>query len=127
QVSRRFIRQDPIRFVDQRSGDRHPLLLSAGQLGRKRISLVGQTHFFKEAFRPFLFVEGNPSSKQGDHHVFQSGQSRKQVKLLKNKADPLKTKIRQLLPLQIGKIHTVEPDDPVGWPVQGADQTQQSG
>ncbi|GJM76524.1 hypothetical protein HMSSN036_87400 [Paenibacillus macerans] len=40
QASRRFVGQHQRRIVDQRPDDRHPLLLTAGQLGRQMAAAV---------------------------------------------------------------------------------------
>ena len=45
QVARRLIGQDDIRTVDKRTDDGDATLLTSGELGRKRVCLVGQTNF----------------------------------------------------------------------------------
>ena len=89
EVAGGFIGQDKCWIVDQRPGDGHPLPLPAGQFGWFMVDPFCQTHP-----RQRLLTLGAGSAcrdaaavKQGQQHVFQSGQAGQQIKCLKDKAD----------------------------------------
>jgi len=70
-----FIRHDIVRRIDERSGGRHPLPLTAGK-GRYRLwgQIVGieSGEHGQGAGAPVTRATG--SGDQGQHHVFQNGQ-----------------------------------------------------
>ena len=85
----RFIEQHDARTHTQRTGDCHTLLLTAGQLARILVGLIGDLHLFKEVHRRFFgFFLGcltNPDRSQ--RAVFQNGQVREQVEVLEAHAN----------------------------------------
>ena len=86
QRSRRLIRKDDHRVVDQRSCDRDSLLLAAGQLIRVEIQPVGETDPGQCLFceLPSL-LSGHIGVSQGKFYVFERRLSRKQLKILEDK------------------------------------------
>ena len=53
EVAGRLIGEDDFRIVDERTGDRHPLLLAAGKLARMMVFAVGKANG-SEDFSGFL-------------------------------------------------------------------------
>lgn len=81
-VSRRLVSEQPVRFVDERPGNRHPLLLTARQLRRQRIHSLLQTNLFKQLLSAFLLIIWDSSREQRNHHIFKRSQ-RRQLKMPK--------------------------------------------
>ena len=81
----RLIAQKHIRFRDQCPGDSHPLLLSAGQLCRIAVGLVGQIHQFQKlpCFRLCGFPV-RPAQPEGQHDIIQAGALHEQVETLED-------------------------------------------
>ena len=90
QVPGRLVGQQHLRLLDQRPGDRDPLLLAAGQLGRQVPGPVGQADV-----REGLRGPGPPARRahaerhQGRLHVLLRAQRRHQVERLEDEADGL--------------------------------------
>ncbi len=51
-----FVRQEDLRFVHQRAGDGHPLLLTAGELRREIALAIGKTDRGQGSPGPFIGV-----------------------------------------------------------------------
>src|SRR5699024_4798752 len=74
-------------FIDESTGDRYALLLSAGKLGRVVVQPVLQTHFGEKLFCVLSYRFRFYSAQfQRYHHVLQSGEGGYQLKSLKNKS-----------------------------------------
>src|ERR1700712_2835807 len=54
EVSRRLVREYHVGFHEQRPGNRHPLLLAAGQLRRHPLGLVGEAEVVQQLDRPVM-------------------------------------------------------------------------
>jgi hypothetical protein len=64
-------------MVGQRPGDRHPLLLPAGQLVRAVVHPVGQPHQLKQLLDPLVALAGHcPDQAQRHLHVLCRRQDR---------------------------------------------------
>ena len=86
------------RPIDQRTGDRNPLLLAAGKLvGHMVEALVesDQRQNFDRPLMPLLARKAVVHHRQLD--VFQGGGARQQIKSLKDKTDPLVADMRPLV------------------------------
>ena len=93
-----LVAQQDVRLVGKHPGDGHPLLLSAGELGRVGLGLLRQSHLFQQGqglLPPLLF--GNAPDFQGKADVFQHRLLLQQVKVLKNHADFLPAQAKLLL------------------------------
>ena len=87
QISRRFIRQDDSRIVDQRAGNAHPLLLAARELRRQMVRAISQADSRKSLHR-FLFV-GHAVKVLREHYVLDRGEKGNEMKLLEDKTNLL--------------------------------------
>ena len=89
EVARRLVRKDDVCALDERAGDRYPLLLSA----RKRVALLvlipPHIHDFKNFFAAALYLRFIVKSgdEHGVAHDFGYGTSSFKIIILKNKPD----------------------------------------
>ena len=107
----RFVEQHHLGVHAQRAGDRHALLLAAGQPRRVLVGLVGETDPLQQLHRVLLHLRlrrelGAPGSR---HHVLEHGHVREQVELLEAHADVL-AQVADLLVLAPRAVPTAELD-----------------
>src|SRR4030066_123042 len=70
EVSRRFVRKEDRRVVDERAGAPHPLAFAAGELRGKPVLLPGKPHGSKERIRAVRFLPvARFFGRQRHHHV----------------------------------------------------------
>ena len=83
-----FVRQQDIRIVHERPGDRHPLHLSAGHLVRLLVELISQPHFLKRFHSPLpALCLPDAGDGQRQLHIRQDCLVRDQVIALEHEAD----------------------------------------
>ena len=90
EISRRFVGEHERRTIDQRTGNRDALLLSAGHLARLMVHAVAKTHLLQQvAAPPVSFPIGNLRGRvgEGHHHVVEGIRPRQEVEALEDKAD----------------------------------------
>ena len=83
-----LVKIDDFRIRGHGPGNRHPLLLSAGQLGRIAFQFVGHPDLFQHLHRfgfRLLFVHAD-AARQAEGHVLQHGLVLEQVVVLEHKA-----------------------------------------
>jgi len=86
QVAGGFVSKQHRRVRSERSRNRDPLLLSAGQLARIVVESIGQTHFAQQVF--CLIARQRLATQLGrQHDILRCGQTGQQLKGLKYKAD----------------------------------------
>src|SRR6266508_677173 len=88
QVPGRLVAQHQQGTVDERPGDRHPLLLAAGQLVREAVGLVlqpDQLEHLRDG--PLDRVPARPDDLQREGHVLAHGLVGKQLEVLEDAAD----------------------------------------
>ena len=84
----RLIRQQDIRVVHQRPGDRHSLHLSAGHLVRLLVELVSKTNFLQRLHRPLpAFCLSDAGDRQCQLDIGQYSLVRDQVVALEHESD----------------------------------------
>ena len=88
ECGRRLIKQHHFRFDRQGAGNRHTLLLTAGELGREVVRTFCQADFRQQIFcqRFRRRFAGTAHAQWAKHHVFQRRQVREQVELLEHHA-----------------------------------------
>ncbi len=87
-VSCRFIREEDLRFEDERPGDGHPLLFPAGELPGFVGDPVAQPHLAEDRLRlPFRLRFRDPPDQGGHHGVFQGAEFGQEVVKLEDEAD----------------------------------------
>ena len=97
QATRRLVRKDNGRVVDQRTGNRYALLLAARKFVRLVGHPVGEIHEVEDLLRSFLHRGRLFTGDQGrDHHVLQGGKLREKLMELEDEADVPVTESRQL-------------------------------
>ena len=85
----RLVEQDQLGLHRQHAGDRHALLLAAGQALGIFVDLVGEADLVEHRPRPLLGLRlGQAQHSARRHaHVVERGQVRKQVEALEDEAD----------------------------------------
>ena len=111
ETARRLIGEDHQGVVDQRTGDRHTLLLTTGELCRLVLPALGQSHHVEQLFR-LLFRCGvtHVAYQRGDHHVLQRGELGQQLMKLKDESDMLVAEVGELLLVQQSQLIVVNED-----------------
>jgi hypothetical protein len=85
----RLVEEHHLRVHGQRPGDRHPLLLAAGELRGVLVRLVGDAHPVQQLHRPprGLRLAALADLDLGERHVLQDGLVGEQVERLEDHAD----------------------------------------
>ena len=105
QVAERLIQEQQIRLFDQRTGDRHTLLLAAGKLARfavKEVVHMDQFRHFKSSFLPFIL--GYILDLQRESNVLHHGHMRIKGIVLEDETDTAVSRFH------IGHIAVIKPD-----------------
>ena len=113
QVAGRLIRNQDLRLVDQRPGDRRPLLLTAAQLPRKGSSLLTETDLFQH-FRHILpdIRRGTPGDQLRKGHILIDRTILQQTKILKYDAETAAV-FRHMPALHMLQVHIIDDDLPL--------------
>src|SRR5215204_830344 len=87
----RFVRPHDDGLVDERAGDRHPLLLAAAHLGRELVRLLGDADSFEGGERPPARLFGpHACDQEGQLDILHGGEDRDQVVRLEDEAHRLR-------------------------------------
>src|SRR3984957_7194347 len=121
----RLVRQDNAGVVDQRAGDTYTLLLAAGKLRRQMMSALRKP-YAGEGGLGFFFV-GHAVKVLRQHDVFNRGEKRNEMELLKDEADFVRAHPRQFRRRNRRDILTVKPNFSGRGTVQAANQIHQGG
>ena len=128
QVAGRLVGQQHLGLLDQRAGDRHPLLLASGHLSGQVPQPLAETHILQRrrgAGPPLRRPDAQ--RHQGHLHVLQRVQRRDQVEGLEDEPHRRRPDLRDLGFPQGGEVLAVEFHDARGRPVQAAEDLQQGG
>ena len=101
EVSGGLVGQEQDRLVDQRTGDRHPLLLAAGELVRRMVRPCPQSHHSQQFLAPLGQRPPPPTPRRvgrGHPHVDLCRHARKKVETLENETNMTAAELRQLVP-----------------------------
>ena len=107
QRARRLVREDDLGLADQRAGDRHALLLAAGELRRAVPGAVGQADG-GERLADGAARSRRPASRDGSATFCAAVSAREQVEGLKDEADPLAPQPRQRTLAQAAELDVAE-------------------
>ena len=111
EISRRLVGQQQDGLVDQRAGDRHPLLFTPRQLRRRVIRAGRQTDGRQQFPGPLLHLPARrPVDGVGGRHahVFQGRGAGEEIEALKYETDAAAAKLRQLHRREPRDLHAVE-------------------
>ena len=125
-ISRRFVRQNDGRVVDERTRNRHTLLLSAGKLVRIRLHLIQQTDFaqhFRRTRQTLLLRHARVT--QRERHVFRHGVGGKEVEGLEDIPEGLKAQAGFCLVGEVANVLTVEGIVSFGQIIEQTDDVEQ--
>src|SRR5580698_2477886 len=106
QIPRGLVRQNQLGMIDQSTRHGHALLFAAGKLRRQKRDAVRESHA-RQHFARFGLIRGAVKILR-QHHVFERGKIRHQMKLLENKTDFFGTVTREpgfIQARQVGAIH----------------------
>ncbi len=118
-----LVGENQFRLIDQSARDRHALLFAAGQFGGKMREAVSQTHALQR-FGGLRFV-GDAVEILGEHDVFERGQIRNQVKLLKDEADGFRAVAREFRFAELADFDAVHEYAPAGGTIQAAEDVDE--
>src|SRR5271165_16262 len=93
-------------MIDQRARDGNALLLAAGKLRGKMLDSVGEADAH-EGSAGFGFI-GGAVKILGEHHVFESGEIRDEMELLKDEADFFGAEAREAGFIQARDVGSVD-------------------
>src|SRR6266540_3824294 len=97
EVAGRLVGEHDRRAGDQRPGDRDPLLLAAGELGRVMVEPVAQAHAPQRAGgQPPALARRHAAVEQAGGHVVQRAHRVEQEELLEDQADPARAQRGEL-------------------------------
>ena len=125
-ISRRFVRQNDGRVVDERTRNRHTLLLSAGKLVRIRLHLIQQTDFaqhFRRTRQTLLLRHARVT--QRERHVFRHGVGGKEVEGLEDIPEGLEAQAGFCLVGEVANVLTVEGIVSFGQIIEQTDDVEQ--
>ena len=124
EISGGFIGKEDFGFVDDGSGDGHPLLFAAGKFGRQVLAALSQAHAFEGSQGGLGGIPAGDGAGDGD--VFQRGQFGQQMVVLEHIADAGVAKPR-LFPTAHGiKIGAVDADAALFGMFQAGEGIEQS-
>ena len=127
EVSGGLVAEKKLRVRGQCTGDRHPLLLSAGKLGGKMITPLAQADHLQRTFR---VERSGPVVESGGHlHILESGESGDQIEKLKNEAhvgasEPGQLRVARFVERERFTLLIVVGDLSLGRPVHATDDIQ---
>jgi hypothetical protein len=96
EISRRLVRDDKRRPMDQSAGNGSPLLLAAAQLMDEMIFSLLQSHQLDQLVRAlFAFGRRRPLQKQRQRNILAHVHRRQEIEELENEPDLPAAKLRQ--------------------------------
>jgi len=119
EISGGFVGKNKLGMIDERAGDGDALLFAAGKLRRKMHEAFAQADA-TEGFGRLMLVRSAVKILR-EHDVFNGGEIRDEVKLLKDKADFLSAKTREALFVETAHVDTVDDGASVRGRVEAAE------
>ena len=105
EVAGRFVGHDELRIGDQRTGDRHALLLAAGKLSGKVLHAISQpNHFERSSDVPAAIFRIEPGEQKRKRNVLESRQDGNEIEGLENESHVLVSPVRQLGFVELGYV-----------------------
>src|SRR6266540_2911233 len=128
EVAGRLVGQQHRRLGRQRPGDRHPLLLAAGELRGPVQQALGEAHGLQGlGGAPAPLGPAEPAVDQREADVAERRGPRQELEVLEDEADHLVAEPGQLVVGQPGDVAPLERQAAAGRPVQAAEQAEQGG
>ena len=121
-----LVRQHEPGPVGDGAGDRGPLLLAAGHLGRQMVGAGRQAEGFQHLGRPVERV-GIARDLQRHRRVLERGQVREQVERLEDEADVLRAELRESLLVEAREVDPGDADAPGGGRIESGEKAEQRG
>jgi hypothetical protein len=125
EVAGGLVSEDYFRVVDERAGDGHTLLFSAGKLRRQMCGAISHPDVAK-CFHGLVFI-GHAVEVLSEHHVFQRREMGDQMEVLEDKADGFAAETGEIRTAELGGIGAVDADGAGGGLVETAEEVQESG
>src|SRR6266508_57627 len=126
QVAGGLVGEQHRRLGDQRAGDRHPLLLAAGELRGPVLQAVAEPDRLERGDRPPAALgAAEPAVDQRQADVADGRGPRQELEALEDEPDHLVAHQRQLVVGEAGHGPPLEPQRAAGRPVQPAEQPEQ--
>src|SRR4051812_9062385 len=122
----RLVGEDHVGLADQRAGDRHALLLAAGELGGTVASALAEPDALEHVADRGA-GEPLPGQPRWQRDVLLRGQRAEQVEGLEDEADALAAQARQGSLAELGQLVLAEPDAAAGGPVEARGALQEGG
>ena len=125
EIAGRLVGENQLRAVDERAGDAHALLLTAGQLAGQVMRTLLQPHSFQR-FHRLLLIDYRMVVLR-HHHVLHRRQMRHEVKLLEHESDHVLAHIGELAGVQILQSPAFKHDGTLRRRIHAADHVHQRG
>src|SRR5436305_5070 len=120
EVAGRLVGENDAGIIDECSRNAYPLLLAAGKMRGKMLGAVLQAHSIQRLKCFFLVGHGMEVLRQ--HHVFQRGEIRNEMKLLKDEANLLCAKAVEFRSGKLLQVLPVYENIAGSLPIQTPDQ-----
>ena len=128
EIARRFVGKDQRRAIHQRSGNRHPLLLSARHLIGMVVHAFAQAHVLKRLARTGVALAGRDARvQQGKLDVLQCSGARQQVETLKHEPQGAVAQPSQGIAVELRHLPARQPVVPRTGTVEAPQNVHQGG
>src|SRR5215469_4924022 len=103
QIAGRFVRQNDVRIVCERTCDSDALLFASRKMTARPSQLVAQAYAVKQLGGAFAHLRIRELAKftHGDHHIFLRGEVLHQEMELKDEADEFVSLLREFIVAQV--------------------------
>ena len=122
EVAGRLVGEQQVRAHDEGAGDRHALLLTAGELAGAMVQAVRQTDRLEHVAGPLArLLVGDSADQRGHHRVLERGELTEEVMELEDEADGLVAEAGELRRREGGDVGVAEQDLAARRQVEGAE------
>jgi len=123
EIARWLVGEQDLRLIDERSRDRHALLLSSGKLAGKMSRAVRESDRGQGPFRALAHVPARAAMPAIEHRqldIFECGRAREEIETLKNETELFVAKVGEFVAVELRNIDSVEQVNAAGRPVETA-------
>ncbi len=122
----RLVGKENVRIVGERAGDRHALLLAAGELGRLMPRALAEPDLDQARMRLVARVALVPMRvEQGEGDIVERAGARQQIEILEHEADGLVAILRERIGAHAAELVALDPERAGGRGVERADQVHE--